>query len=361
MAEGRYVKNLLIVVGAALAIWALAAFGLGILLPFLLGYLVARGAEPLVKQMSRRSRLPRWVCTGICVTVLLALVGMGLFLLGRVLVTEILSFVRQLPQQLASLEQPLEQLRQWLLQLIARAPDGLEAALRQWVERLFESSSIVAEKLYEAAFSTASNVLAALPDVLLFTITAVLASFMISAQLPALRRQVVRYLPRRWQQQVSACAERIKQAMGGWIRAQLTLMGVTFGILCIGLTLLGVGFPILFAGLIALIDALPVFGTGTVLIPWAVLSFVQQETPMAVGLLVLYGVAALTRTSLEPRFIGRQIGLNPLITLLAMYTGFRLCGILGMILFPVGAILLRQFLELLDKTGASKKGQRETG
>ncbi len=358
MAEGRYVKNLLIVVGAALAIWALAAFGLGILLPFLLGYLVARGAEPLVCRMSSHSRLPRWVCTGICVTVLLALVGIALALLGKVLVTELFSFVRQLPVQLAELETPLTQLRQWLLDFVERAPDGLGVALRQWVEQLFESGSVVAEKLSEAVLSAASNLLVTLPDILLFAITAILASFMISAQLPALRQRVMRSLPRRWQQQMTACGNRLKQAMGGWIRAQLTLMGVTFGILCVGLALLGVNFPILFAGLIALIDALPVFGTGTILIPWAVLSFVQQETPMAVGLLILYGVAALTRTSLEPKLIGRQIGLNPLLTLLAMYAGFRLCGVVGMILFPVGAILLRQFLDLLDKSGMPRRERR---
>ena len=151
---------------------------------------------------------------------------------------------------------------------------------------------------------------------------------------------------------------RLKNALGGWIKAQLKLMGITFLILTAGLLLLGVEFSILFAGLISLIDALPVFGVGTVLIPWAVISFLRQDTYRAVGLLILYGAAALTRTSLEPRLIGKQIGLNPLITLLAMYAGYRLCGIVGMILFPVRAILLRQFLELLDK---SKKEQPERG
>ena len=67
------------------------------------------------------------------------------------------------------------------------------------------------------------------------------------------------------------------------------------------------------------------------------------------GLLVLYAVASLTRTSLEPRLVGKQLGLNPLLTLLAMYAGFRLCGVLGMILFPIAAIVLRQLLELVER------------
>ena len=140
----------------------------------------------------------------------------------------------------------------------------------------------------------------------------------------------------------------IRAALGGWLLAQLKLMGVTFLILTAGFLLLRTEYPLLFALLTTLIDALPVFGTGTVLIPWALLEFLHGNTACGVGFLILYAVAALTRQTLEPRLVGQQIGLAPIFTLLALYAGYKTIGVPGMILFPICAVLFRQ---LWDHSG----------
>lgn len=119
-------------------------------------------------------------------------------------------------------------------------------------------------------------------------------------------------------------------------------MLVTFLIVSAGLFLLSIDAPLVLGAVIAVVDALPVFGTGTVLIPWGLWSLLQGDTVLGVGLLILYGLAAATRTSLEPRLVGKQIGLHPLLALLSMYAGFQLFGIAGMILLPLLAILARQ-------------------
>ena len=98
--------------------------------------------------------------------------------------------------------------------------------------------------------------------------------------------------------------------------------------------ILGVDYPLLFGLIVALVDALPVFGTGTILIPWSLTQFLQNDLRRGIGLLVLYGVAALSRQALEPRLVGKQVGLHPLLTLLALYTGFRAAGVAGMIPLP---------------------------
>ena len=95
-------------------------------------------------------------------------------------------------------------------------------------------------------------------------------------------------------------------------------------------------------------DALPVFGVGTVLIPWGVISFLRGNAFLGIGLLVLYALCSVSRAFLEPRFLGKQIGLNPLLTLIALYAGYRLFGILGMILLPLAVILLKQLYELVE-------------
>lgn len=355
MAQGRGINIIWILLGSVAAVWVLAAFGLGILLPFLLGYLTARLAEPLVCRMEAGSRLPRWACSGLCVTILLLVLGLLMALLGRVVLTEAAELARRIPDFLASLELPLQQLQGWLLGLARRVPDGLGLALQTWLERLFAGGSGVIERGSALLLSAATRVIGALPDLVLFLVTAVLASFMISSRLSSLHCAVERYLPPKWQSRLQDGLARLKNALGGWVKAQLKLMGITFLILTAGLFLLDVDFPVLLAGALSLIDALPVLGIGTALIPWALVAFLRRDTYLGVGLLLLYGVAALTRTGLEPRLIGKQIGLNPLVTLLAMYAGYRLCGLLGMILFPVAAILLQQFLELWGQAGGKKE------
>ena len=104
---------------------------------------------------------------------------------------------------------------------------------------------------------------------------------------------------------------------------------------------------------ITAVDALPVFGTGTILIPWALVLFLRGQTKTGVGLVVLYGAAALSRQALEPRLVGKQVGLNPVLTLLALYTGYRLLGVGGMIVFPITAMLLKQ---IWDHSGLQPEG-----
>lgn len=125
MVERRFLKTLGTILAAVALVWVLAAFGLGVLLPFLLGYLAARLAEPLVCRLSAHGRLPRWACSGLCVSGVLLVLGLLLYGLGRVLFSEAAAFSRQAPQLLRSLAGPTQQLRAWLEQLAGRAPDGL--------------------------------------------------------------------------------------------------------------------------------------------------------------------------------------------------------------------------------------------
>ena len=100
-------------------------------------------------------------------------------------------------------------------------------------------------------------------------------------------------------------------------------------------------FAIVVAILIAFLDMLPFFGTGTALIPWAVFQLFSGDVRLAVGLVILYLVTQLVRRIIEPKLVGDSIGVNPLLTLIFMYIGYRISGVLGMILaVPIGAIVI---------------------
>jgi predicted PurR-regulated permease PerM len=112
----------------------------------------------------------------------------------------------------------------------------------------------------------------------------------------------------------------------------------------VGFWLLGISRSLVLAGLIAILDAFPVLGVGTVLIPWALLCLLREETIRGIGLLALYAVVWLSRSILEPRLIGKGLGLDPLVTLMAIYAGWKLWGISGMLLAPILALTVAQVL-----------------
>lgn len=146
-------------------------------------------------------------------------------------------------------------------------------------------------------------------------------------------------------------------ALRGYVLAQGKLLLVTFGVVSLGLlAALRRPHAVLLGALIAVVDALPVLGSGTVLLPWAAVSLLRGSGGLALGLTVTYAAAAFARSALEPRLLGRQIGLPPLLTLLSLYAGYRLFGLAGMILLPLAVLLAKQVWELAEGNGGGIDG-----
>ena len=326
--------------GFLAGIWLLGP----VLLPFGFGFLAAGAASPIIGKL-QKTGLPRWAATGFCVSALYITLSLVLGLLCRLLCREAAELARSLPAMAQSLTGPMARLEQRLLVLARRFPDGIGKALEEGVSDFFRSGAGLGTRLYHRVFDAVSALLVRTPDIALFLLTAVLSSFMLAAKLPELQRLWQERVPDRWRQQAAELGLRLKRTLGAWFRTQLKLMSVTFLILVAGFLILRTDYVLLLALGISLIDALPVLGSGAVLIPWGLLCFLRGQTFRGVGLLCIYGAAALTRTALEPRMLGKQMGLDPLLTLLALYSGYHFLGIGGMILFPMGALLVKQFCD----------------
>ena len=137
----------------------------------------------------------------------------------------------------------------------------------------------------------------------------------------------------------------VSAALGGYIRAQLLLMSLTFIILSVFLLLFGVNYALLVALGIAFMDALPIFGTGFILLPWALYEFLTGGNALGFGLVALYGVCSLTRQILEPKILSSQIGLHPLLTLAGVFAGFKLFGVLGLIAGPLLVLIFVTYIQ----------------
>ncbi|MBR5012195.1 MAG: AI-2E family transporter, partial [Clostridia bacterium] len=179
-----------------------------------------------------------------------------------------------------------------------------------------------------------------LPDGIFFVIITGIASFYINADFENINRRITSKLPRPIAVWLENTRARIKDAWKSWLKACIWLMAVTFAELFCGFLILGIDYSFTIALLCAAADLLPIIGTGTILIPWSAVLLIEGSYYKGIGLLIIWGVTALVRQILEPRIVGTSIGLDPLITLAAIYAGWKLAGIWGSICAPLLAVLL---------------------
>lgn len=318
-----------------LGVWLAARFLLPLFAPFLLGALLALAAEPMVAFLQRRLHLPRSAAAGIAVTMAFGFLALLLLMLCAFLLRELGALSGVLPQVEQAARSGISLTQNWLLTLAARTPQSVRPYLEENVTAFFSDGSALLTRAVSWLLGLAGTLLSHVPDQALGFFTAVLSGYMISAKLPRIRRWCLRRIPRQRLQAIRKTLKRIRGALSCWLMAQGKLMVLTFVILLLGFVLLRIPYALMWALGVCLVDAFPVLGTGTVLLPWTLLLFLQGDTPRAVGILGLYATITLSRSILEPRFLGRHLGLDPLVTLVALYTGYRLWGIGGMLLSPI--------------------------
>lgn len=336
-------KTLSILLTFAL-VWAAVRYLLPLAMPFVLGTALALGAEPMTRFLRSRLRLPRVLATGISVTVSFALLALAVLLSAALVLREL----RQLSSILPDLEQAarsgMELTQSWLLEAAGRTPVQVRPLLQRNVTELFSGGTRILEGTIKWLLGLAGTALTHVPDSALGLGTAVISGYMISARLPLLKARLSRLLPAQKLQPLLQTARRVRTALLRWLCAQAKLAAFTWAMLSISFLLLKIPRAPLWALAVAAVDIFPVLGTGTVLLPWAGLSLLQGNTARAIGLAASYAAVTLSRSALEPRLLGRHLGLDPLATLAAMYAGYRLWGILGMIASPLVAVTALQLV-----------------
>lgn len=331
-------KRILTVAGAAALLWFFVSYLLEPALPFLLGLSLALLAEPAVRFLQRWLHLPRFAAVGIGLTGSLVLGLSLLVLLCSFLIKELGILAGILPNLEESARSGLQILEDWLLGLAAGTPEGIRPLLTRTVLGLSGSGNSIMRQALGQLPQLAASFISHLSSGLVGIGTGLLSAFLISARLPQLRQWFSQKLPAGWKRRYLPALKNVRHASFCWLKAQLKLSGLTFFIVTAGLTLLRVSYAPIWAFGIALVDAVPLLGTGIILLPWCLISLVRGQTLLAAGLLATYGAAAISRSIWEPRLLGKQLGLDPLVTLITLYFGYRAWGILGMIFSPLLAV-----------------------
>lgn len=341
MALQKHLRFLLGLLYGALALAALALLLPG-LLPFLLGRAIAFLLEPVVRLLCRtRPGLRRPISLIVLLSFSASLFAGG-WLLFRRLWAELAALSARLPDWIRyarELGQMLDDLLyRWT---VALSPD-LRAPLQHILSRAAEQLSQLISSLGARLLEWCADGLLGLPRGVLFLFTALMSGYFFLADQAVLTSFFRKLPPRQWLPRLEQTGTQLKQALGGWLRAQGLLMASTFLLLSAAFLLLDVETAILLAAVTAAVDALPVFGAGTVLLPWALAVMLGGNLRRGTALLGLYAVLWLIRSILEPKLIANRAGLHPLAALFAMYLGFSLFGVAGMLLAPPAAVLAAQ-------------------
>lgn len=337
-------KKLLSFSGIFLAVWLIGNYLLPLFLPFLLGLGLALTAEPMVKFLCEKPRIPRSIATLLGVSMAFSFLALLLLLLLAFLVWEMRYVAGVLPDLEQAVLSGMGLLKNWLLQITDSVPGGVRNILQESVRDFFSGGTALLSRIVSYILNLAGSLLAHVPDSALTLGTTVISGYMISFKLPRIRRWLKRRLPREKLRQLLAVVSRSRRALIGWLSAQLRLTGITALILSAGFFLLRIRYALLWALGVCLVDAFPILGTGTILLPWALVCLIQADTARGIGLAGIYAVVTLTRSLLEPRLVGRQLGLDPLATLMVLYVGYKLWGIGGMVLAPMLTVLILQLM-----------------
>ena len=336
------IQTAVFLVLAVLGVWLFMGYLLPIGLPFLLGIGLALAAEPATKLLNGKLGIPRAGAAALSVTTVFVLGVTTLSFLLALLVRQLQQLSGILPGLAQTVSQALTLLQAWLLDLGQRLPDPVQRPFTDLTAKLFSGGSALLEQVAMQIPKLATGLLGGVSQGMLGLITGIISAYMISNRLPALRHWWQRHQIPQWQQRWLPALRSLRRALAGWIMAEVKLAGIALVVMATGFLLLRIENSLLWAVLITLVDAFPILGVGTVLVPWALVCMLQNNVVRGIGLLAIYAVAWLSRSILEPKLVGRGLGLDPLATLVAIYAGWKLWGIAGMLLAPILTLAVTQ-------------------
>lgn len=322
----------------ALAVWLAARFGrplLSLFAPFLLALIAAAALNPLVKKLQRLLGWNRQVLTLLLLFLIFGLLGGGLTLLVYAAAGQLVSLVQNWGGLLDSLQAVMDQLEALFARLLTLAPPQVNEIVENAKDSLFLWLSEAAPAALGNLGLEAGERAMGLPAFLVALVIFIMATFLLTADYPYLRSRYVQHLDEGLLRFLGQLRTTALGAFGGYVKAEFLLSVGVFFILLAGFFLIRQPYGLLLSLGLAVMDFIPIIGAGTVMVPWAFVALFTGDFTAAVELMAIWGVIALFRRVMEPKFVGDQTGLSPILSLVSIYVGMKLAGVLGMVFGPV--------------------------
>lgn len=303
--------------------------------PFLLALVMAWCLAPGVKWLHEKLGVGRKAASLFLLLLVFAALGTLLWQLTAAGVREILALAGDWESLLATGQQLLGQVEDGFFHVMARLPAEFRTTADSLMDQLFLWLETVVPQLLSKGVEWATQTVKALPSFAVASIVFLMASYFITEDYPHLRTRFADRLPEGARYVVSMVKRAFSVGFGGYVKAEVILSVGVFFILLFGFSILRQSYTLLLALGLAVLDFIPILGAGTVMVPWALVAFFTGDVAQAVGLMAVWGVVAVFRRVAEPKVLGNQTGLSPIVSLISVYVGMKVAAVGGMVLGPV--------------------------
>ena len=319
------------------------------LAPFFFGLLIALLMEPLIRFIVKRMKWKRWIAALVCLLIFIAILSsLGAWLVTT-LIRQIANFVESAQDNIDEFSDMLDDFNIRLQRIGDHLPDDW------YLPRIQDMAlSLVTALFGEEMRDQGMRIATVVPNFFLNTILTLVSAYFFMADREVIWEFIRKSCPKWISKQMAQTRKGLSRAMAGYFRAQYILMAMVGIISITGLLILGNPYALLLGLLVAILDFLPIIGAGAVLIPWALLSLLVGNVHQAVVLGIMYGIITITRQVLQPKILGDQMGAHPLASLMSIFIGFRIFGLLGLV---IGPSLLMIFVAIFE---TESKGGSET-
>lgn len=323
--------------------------------PFVVGWVIALIAGPFVRFFEEKLKLKRKAGSAFVIITIIGLVVLVLYLVGVKLVDEIIGLINSMPVLWASVEADFMDIAENLDIVYRRLPVDIQDTVTELSSKIGSYVGEFFGEISAPTITTVGNFAKQLPTVIISIIMALLSSYFFVAERHLIGDWLRKTMPSSLQKRYEMLKRSLGKAVGGYFKAQLKIEVWMYLLLVIGLSILHVDYALLIALGIAFMDFFPFFGTGTIMVPWAVIKILSSDYQMAIGLLIIWGVGQLARQIIQPKIVGDSVGVPPVPTLFLLFIGYKVSGVIGMIVaVPIGLIVFTMYEEgVFDTTKKS--------
>lgn len=332
------------------------AFRLSIFyMPFLIAFIISLIIEPAIRFIMRRMKLTRKT-SSIIIFVIVSVIILGGVIWG------VISLFAEASNLLQGLNGYVEKIYT-LFHDFTNQFNYNKIHLPNEINKIFQNSTNGLlnniSNWIRSSLTALLNIVTSIPTIAIYFVITIMALYLICVDKVYILDQIEHHLPKKWVFKLGTHIRELTKTLGGFLKAEITLIFVSFIISLVGLYILKIAnfnieYPLLMALFIGFVDALPILGSGTVMVPWAVISGLNGDIKLGIAIIVLFAIMSTIRQFLEPRLVSKHIGTHPIFTLIAMYTGFKFMGIIGMLIGPIILIIIKNVFATLIDEGVMK-------
>ena len=320
-------------------------------MPFLIAFIISLMVEPAIKYIMKKTNLTRRTSSIIIFAIVSIIILASLSWLIITLFSESSSLLQGLNDYFEKAHEIFDNfmtsfdfdkihLSDEILSVIQNSTGDILNNIYSWIRK---------------SLTGLLDIVTSLPSIAICIGIAVIALYFICVDKIYILDQIEHHLPKLWVKKIGVHLRDLIKTLGGYLKAEATLILVSFIISLLGLYILkiigfNVEYPLLMALFIGFVDALPILGSGTVMIPWAIICALNGDFKLGIAIIILLIIMSVVRQFLEPKLVSKNIGVHPIFTLIAMYTGFKFMGVIGLLLGPIILIIVKNiFASLIDQ------------